>query len=1263
MSTLFGKSVASTYKDLLQVSNNNIGVDDVVRYIEDGEGTRSALALSTDMVVLSGHLLPQVNSQVDLGSAERKFRHLFLSDNTIYIGDQAFNTTDITALKDLQNTATGPISAIAALAEGAAQQGDITRDSFSDDLLLEYDSIVNKAIASVVPDSSPRFENVTITGVLAGPEVMTIDPAAVGDNTGKVVIAGDLQVDGTTTVVNSTTVSTSGKTIQLANGATSNAESDGAGVYVSGSNATLKYSAGTDSWTCNKSLKTEGDISSTNCTIDNTANITQLDVSGDTNLNGELHVGPAFRVTQSGAIGGVAPNTIGQTVVWDGSKWVTGVNSGEGAEDREVPDGFVYSLQAGMSDYTINFQQSYTTPPSLSTNLQIVGGGEIIPYVITDVTNTNFSVSFAEVIPNSNYKLHITFGGRDVYWKPGALGSLTYDTGDVIVQNSVQIGGNLTVEGETTTINATELSIEDRNITLANNTNSQDLSGLNGQGGVTWGADQLVKFNYDSTKGFTFLANDDSLSNFVGIGTANPVRTLHVRSGDDNIAARFTSSDTAVQIELEDTVGRSYIEARNDFRFGNNEKELMRVTDQSRLGVNNNNPDTALHLNNNTSASTWVTLESQNGKYQIGTADSSGEKYFSIYDPDATHAHQLFIKNGKFGFNNTAPTATLDVVGSNDQYNSATFTNTSDTGYGIKTVGGGGGKTRYIADFRDKDGTSCLKIDGDNQVGIGVEDPSGTLHVNSGRVSGDLLRVDIAPTAAGNPAGVHITNTNANLTETSAYLKITDQAGNHKLRVNKSGKVGINTGTPESILHIDGDGDSDNYSSILKLGDPAWNASGGCGFSFHRRSSDGWAGMQINSNLDEGMAIMVRNTTHSPTPTFLVTADGTVTCNTVSTTEMRASSSKSTYHQAQELYLGGAVKWIQFYQREFTSDESFGHGQFEFEILCNGATSGQSNTSRVVIATKQQNNAKHHGVKYAESTCQNGGASLRIGYTYDATGGQYGGGVLKVYAKPGNTNETYQRMSFHCRSNQTAAAANGLVKIEDTGTGVDPAGLTEVGPDLCHASAGNINFGNDASLYADQALNPDSNSLFGSLGGTFGHVGMTLNVGSYTGPYTMHRFRNGNGTVGGIEISGTSTAYNTSSDYRLKENVVELQDAVDRVKLLKPSRFNFKADPDTIVDGFLAHEVQDVVPEAITGNKDETTEEQREITPAVLDENGDVVTEAVTETVQVPVYQGIDQSKLVPLLTAAIQQQQTMIDELKAQNEQLISRIETLENK
>jgi len=160
-------------------------------------------------------------------------------------------------------------------------------------------------------------------------------------------------------------------------------------------------------------------------------------------------------------------------------------------------------------------------------------------------------------------------------------------------------------------------------------------------------------------------------------------------------------------------------------------------------------------------------------------------------------------------------------------------------------------------------------------------------------------------------------------------------------------------------------------------------------------------------------------------------------------------------------------------------------------------------------------------------------------------------------------------------------------------------------------------------------------------------IGITAYKSSNSNYYFMNFIANTT-SVGDIYSNGSSTTYATSSDYRLKENVESLVGASERVNQLLPKRFNFINDEtNTLVDGFLAHEVQSVVPEAILGTHNGMKDEEYEVTAAVLDADGTVVTEAVMGTRSVPDYQGIDQSKLVPLLTAALQEALTEISALK----------------
>jgi hypothetical protein len=132
---------------------------------------------------------------------------------------------------------------------------------------------------------------------------------------------------------------------------------------------------------------------------------------------------------------------------------------------------------------------------------------------------------------------------------------------------------------------------------------------------------------------------------------------------------------------------------------------------------------------------------------------------------------------------------------------------------------------------------------------------------------------------------------------------------------------------------------------------------------------------------------------------------------------------------------------------------------------------------------------------------------------------------------------------------------------------------------------------------------------------------------------TVCVFYRGNTTaVGNISLTTTATAFNTSSDYRLKENVTSLTNSLTKLKALKPRTFNFIVEPDEIVDGFIAHELAEVIPNAVSGEKD------------AVKEDGE------------PEYQGVDMSKLVPVLTAALQEAVTQIESLSA-------RLDALETK
>jgi hypothetical protein len=133
--------------------------------------------------------------------------------------------------------------------------------------------------------------------------------------------------------------------------------------------------------------------------------------------------------------------------------------------------------------------------------------------------------------------------------------------------------------------------------------------------------------------------------------------------------------------------------------------------------------------------------------------------------------------------------------------------------------------------------------------------------------------------------------------------------------------------------------------------------------------------------------------------------------------------------------------------------------------------------------------------------------------------------------------------------------------------------------------------------------------------------GVEISAGSSTGLTYLMAFINGNGTVGNINVNGSTTAYATSSDYRLKNTIAPMTGALAKVALLKPVTYKWNSDGSN-GEGFIAHELAEVVPDCVTGEKD------------AIDADGK------------PIHQGVDTSFLVATLTKAIQEQQALIESL-----------------
>ncbi len=208
-----------------------------------------------------------------------------------------------------------------------------------------------------------------------------------------------------------------------------------------------------------------------------------------------------------------------------------------------------------------------------------------------------------------------------------------------------------------------------------------------------------------------------------------------------------------------------------------------------------------------------------------------------------------------------------------------------------------------------------------------------------------------------------------------------------------------------------------------------------------------------------------------------------------------------------------------------------------------------------------------------------------------------------------------------------SAAKPSLTFMDDSDTGFYRIGSNTLG--IAHngvhrtrfESDGDVIFGGN-TLEAVQTFSIMPNQSQGAARITFNRTAR-----SQTSLVT--RFEDGDSLVGDISYNNTAVDFDTSSDYRLKFNDTEITDGIERLKKLRPIRFNWKKEPTTRVDGFFAHEVSPVVPNAIRGEKDQVVTQQD------IDDGYASSHDKIGD----PIHQTIDHSKLVPLLTAALQEE------------------------
>ena len=728
---------------------------------------------------------------------------------------------------------------------------------------------------------SPTFANTTLTGSLRGPATFTIDPAAVGDNTGTLVIAGNLQVDGTTTTINSTTMEVDDLNITLASGAANAAAANGAGITVDGASATITYDGTNDEWDFNKDINVTGNVgiggASTLATLETRGNEYSARFFGTTTANGlqiyhdETNTIAKLKATNSGGDLMLEAGTASGLLLFEtggsermridsaGTVIVTGAagNANKGILQLST-QAATYQLVGGnnigylgyktggyhrwfgsdgLEDMRIDASGNVGIGTNSPDNTLMVQGAS------TDGSGSTGNVALFEG-PSGTNGLKIFIDDTE-----NAAGLQTIAGDDLLLNPH---GGNV---GIGTSSPAAKLAFGDFGQIWVNNdaSNPFGIDTVSGELRLFTGnsAAYQMKFGKMATDGTTFtshltIGDDGSNRGNVGIGTDSPQSILNISdtapilridstgSSQDSKILFVEDGSPAVSIFYEGSAGTgtdNNLHIRRE--LGGSETNLVTVGLDGNVGIGTTSPSFPLHTKTTgntvakfeTSLTSDLAIQLTNSQGSMFFGLGGGEEFAVGTTSNLNGTGNLFAikQDGKVGIGTISPFYSLDVntIGRNS------------TGEVLLTAGN--------ASSNDYTQSTLLRL---RATSI---NPNSTNHnsINAAVSEIRLNHTDLAGNASGGTMTFH-TNPGNNIAGALA----------ERMRIDSSGNVGIGTDSPVRPLHIHTTSNSqmqftDNTSGSttsdgLRVG---WNGTLGQVFLFEN------ADLRFATNNEEKMRI------------------------------------------------------------------------------------------------------------------------------------------------------------------------------------------------------------------------------------------------------------------------------------------------------------------------------------------------------------------------------------------------------------------------
>ena len=732
----------------------------------------------------------------------------------------------------------------------------------------------------------------------------------------------------------------------------------------------------------------------------------------------------------------------------------------------------------------------------------------------------------------------------------------------------------------------------------------------------------------------------------ITIGTGG---TQRLAISNSEVVFNDTGADVDFRVETDTSSHAIFVNAGND-----------------RVAIGSSNPLGDFHVNLGTNKniiySGGIGEIGNVAGFQTATDDGSANTGFGIRASEMNFAigSSTVLRlhtDGKVGIRTSSPQHDLDILktgsGSDSSFRVASTAASGDNDATIIINNGGSGDASLRFDYEssasrckiytnsstndlifDTDGNETMRLKADHKVGIGTTSPSGQLHVKNSSVSD--TKIILESNGTNSYPAFRVTNDarsfDIGIDGGADSFRVFDVTANkQRITVDTTGRFSINGDGTKGMLEVRASGGADDQLTAV--------------FGSNEGTTDG----TLTNNADKACRIGVQHYQTAAKPfAFLVGVSG----NTENSLGIGGGTSRM-----------NAANLIRFYTTSGTTTvtgaERMSIGETGNVLIGNRADVSTSDRGRLAIDCQGRNavanlaDADKYGLVFLNDPTTDHGNG--IGFFNDS-GSTCGGAILHQDKGSGNlgdlvfytsatSDNPVERMRINSSGTIDLGASGPSARINPTSNGelyleADPNGNygssnirfyidnTEVGRMVAGThkffgvgrsssqSNARMDVQSESSqdvLFVTQAQNADIRNMV--LLHSYARSGQTA---------SQMQFMDYQGvTRGKISNNNSSTTYATSSDYRLKENEVAISDGTERIKQLKPYKFNWKNRPNTIVDGFFAHEVQDIVEDCVIGKKD------------AVNENGD------------PDYQMMDHSKLVPLLVAAVKE--------------LIGRVETLE--